>query len=82
MDGRSGRGAGRGSGLVRAACARTKKAITAFGILQDYRAVLVRDDFGGYASLVILLAGPGRLSLEYSGNLTIGEDLLELRVGG
>jgi transposase len=40
-----------------AAGTRTKKAITAFGILQDYRGVLVRDDFGGYLSYDKQLAG-------------------------
>lgn len=29
---------------------RTKKVITAFGILDNYTGVLVRDDFGGYVS--------------------------------
>ena len=33
-----------------AAGTRTKKEITAFGILDDYAGVLVRDDFGGYLS--------------------------------
>lgn len=33
-----------------AAGTRTKKEITAFGILDNYAGVLVRDDFGGYIS--------------------------------
>jgi transposase len=33
-----------------AAGTRTKKAISAFGILDNYTGVLVRDDFGGYVS--------------------------------
>jgi hypothetical protein len=33
-----------------AAGTRTKKEITAFGILDNYTGVLVRDDFGGYVS--------------------------------
>jgi transposase len=40
-----------------AAGTRTKKAISAFGILDDYRGVLVRDDFGGYVSYDTDLAG-------------------------
>ena len=40
-----------------AAGTRTKKAITAFGILDNYRGVLVRDDFGGYVSYDDDLAG-------------------------
>jgi transposase len=40
-----------------AAGTRTKKAITAFGILEDYHGVLVRDDFGGYVSYDAQLAG-------------------------
>jgi len=40
-----------------AAGTRTKKAITAFGILEDYHGVLVRDDFGGYVSYDEQLAG-------------------------
>jgi hypothetical protein len=33
-----------------AAGTRTKKAISAFGILDGYHGILVRDDFGGYVS--------------------------------
>ena len=40
-----------------AAGTRTKKAISAFGILDDYHGVLVRDDFGGYTSYDKQLAG-------------------------
>ena len=40
-----------------AAGTRTKKAITAFGILDTFRGVLVRDDFGGYLSYDKNLAG-------------------------
>ncbi|MGV1010804.1 MAG: IS66 family transposase, partial [Dermatophilaceae bacterium] len=40
-----------------AAGTRTKKAITAFRILEDYHGVLVRDDFGGYVSYDKQLAG-------------------------
>jgi hypothetical protein len=40
-----------------AAGTRTKKAISAFGILEDYTGVLVRDDFGGYLSYDEELAG-------------------------
>lgn len=40
-----------------AAGTRTKKAISAFGILDDYDGVLVRDDFGGYLSYDDDLAG-------------------------
>jgi hypothetical protein len=40
-----------------AAGTRTKKAITAFGILDNYTGVLVRDDFGGYLSYDTDLAG-------------------------
>jgi transposase len=40
-----------------AAGTRTKKAISAFGILDDYYGVLVRDDFGGYTSYDKQLAG-------------------------
>jgi hypothetical protein len=36
---------------------RTKASISAFGILDDFRGVLVRDDFGGYASYDPDLAG-------------------------
>ena len=36
---------------------RTKKEITAFGILDNYTGVLVRDDFGGYVSYDEDLAG-------------------------
>lgn len=36
---------------------RTKKEITAFGILDNYAGVLVRDDFGGYLSYDADLAG-------------------------
>jgi len=36
---------------------RTKASITAFGILDDIRGVLVRDDFGGYLSYDAELAG-------------------------
>jgi len=36
---------------------RTKASITAFGILDDFRGVLVRDDFGGYLSYDAELAG-------------------------
>jgi hypothetical protein len=40
-----------------AAGTRTKRAITAFGILDNYKGVLVRDDFGGYLSYDGDLAG-------------------------
>lgn len=40
-----------------AAGTRTKKEITAFGILDNYTGVLVRDDFGGYLSYDDDLAG-------------------------
>jgi transposase len=40
-----------------AAGTRTKKEITAFGILDNYAGVLVRDDFGGYLSYDTDLAG-------------------------
>lgn len=40
-----------------AAGTRTKNAISAFGILDDYRGILVRDDFGGYVSYDTDLAG-------------------------
>jgi len=36
---------------------RTKASISAFGILDDYRGVLVRDDYGGYVSYDTDLAG-------------------------
>src|SRR5258707_13557994 len=36
---------------------RTKLAITGFGILDGYRGVLVRDDYGGYLSHDTTLAG-------------------------
>ena len=36
---------------------RTKAAISGFGILDDFRGVLVRDDFGGYLSYDAELAG-------------------------
>jgi transposase len=36
---------------------RTKLAITGFGILDGYRGVLVRDDYGGYLSYDAGLAG-------------------------
>ena len=36
---------------------RTKLAITGFGILDGYRGVLVRDDYGGYLSYDATLAG-------------------------
>jgi len=36
---------------------RTKKEITAFGILDNYAGILVRDDFGGYVSYDADLAG-------------------------
>ena len=36
---------------------RTKAAITGFGILDGYRGVLVRDDYGGYLSYDDALAG-------------------------
>ena len=36
---------------------RTKAAITGFGILDRYRGVLVRDDYGGYLSYDTTLAG-------------------------
>jgi transposase len=36
---------------------RTKAAITGFGILDSYRGVLVRDDYGGYLSYDTTLAG-------------------------
>ena len=40
-----------------AAGTRTKKAITAFNILETFAGVLVRDDFGGYVSYDAQLAG-------------------------
>jgi hypothetical protein len=40
-----------------AAGTRTKKAITAFGILETFYGVLVRDDFGGYTSYDAQQAG-------------------------
>jgi uncharacterized coiled-coil protein SlyX len=40
-----------------AAGTRTKRAITAFGILDTYTGVLVRDDFGGYLSYDTSLTG-------------------------
>ena len=40
-----------------AAGTRTKKAISAFGILDSFCGVLVRDDFGGYVSYDKTLAG-------------------------
>jgi len=40
-----------------AAGTRTKKEITAFGILDNFTGVLVRDDFGGYLSYDDVLAG-------------------------
>jgi hypothetical protein len=36
---------------------RTKEAISGFGILDEYRGVLVRDDYGGYLSYDASLAG-------------------------
>lgn len=36
---------------------RTKTSISSFGILQDYRGILVRDDYGGYLSYDTDLAG-------------------------
>jgi len=36
---------------------RTKSSISAFGILDDFRGVLVRDDFGGYLGYDPVLAG-------------------------
>jgi transposase len=36
---------------------RTKDSISRFGILDDYRGVLVRDDYGGYVSYDPVLAG-------------------------
>src|SRR5262249_28015192 len=36
---------------------RTKESISRFGILDDYRGVLVRDDYGGYVSYDEDLAG-------------------------
>jgi transposase len=36
---------------------RTKASITGFGILEGYRGVLVRDDYGGYLSYDAGLAG-------------------------
>ena len=36
---------------------RTKVSISAFGILDDFRGVLVRDDYGGYTSYDDDLAG-------------------------
>jgi hypothetical protein len=36
---------------------RTKTSISGFGILDDFRGVLVRDDFGGYLSYDTSLAG-------------------------
>jgi hypothetical protein len=36
---------------------RTKPSISAFGILDDFRGILVRDDFGGYVSYDTDLAG-------------------------
>jgi transposase len=36
---------------------RTKPSISAFGILDDYHGILVRDDFGGYVSYDTGLAG-------------------------
>ena len=36
---------------------RTKTSITAFGILEEFRGVLVRDDYGGYTSYDQDLAG-------------------------
>jgi hypothetical protein len=50
---------GGGSDLIwyGAAGTRTKKAISAFGILDNYDGVLVRDDFGGYLSYDEDLAG-------------------------
>jgi transposase len=36
---------------------RTKTSISAFGILDEFRGVLVRDDFGGYLSYDLDLAG-------------------------
>jgi transposase len=40
-----------------AAGTRTKKEITAFGILDNFTGILVRDDFGGYLSYDDVLAG-------------------------
>ena len=40
-----------------AAGTRTKKEITAFGILDNFTGTLVRDDFGGYLSYDDVLAG-------------------------
>ena len=40
-----------------AAGTRTKPAITAFGILEDYQGTLVRDDYGGYSSYDEQLTG-------------------------
>jgi len=50
---------GGGSDLVwyGAAGDRTKKSISAFGILDDYLGILVRDDYGGYISYDEKLAG-------------------------
>jgi transposase len=39
---------------------RTKASISGFGILDDFRGVLVRDDFGGYLSYDTSLAGVQR----------------------
>jgi transposase len=50
---------GGGSDLIwyGAAGNRTKQAISEFGILEGYRGVLVRDDYGGYLSYDARLAG-------------------------
>jgi transposase len=51
--------AGGGADLIwyGAAGNRTKEAISGFGILENYRGVLVRDDYGGYLSYDAQLAG-------------------------
>ena len=46
-----------GPDLVLPAGNRTKASITGFGILDGYRGVLVRDDYGGYLSYDTTLAG-------------------------
>ena len=61
---------------------RTKAAITGFGILDGYRGVLVRDDYGGYLSYDAGLAGVQQCVAHYPDTVVMPIPGREALAGG
>jgi transposase len=61
---------------------RTKASISGFGILDDYRGVLVRDDYGGYTSYDDDLAGVQQCLAHYPDTVVMPIPGVPALVGG